>query len=183
MPAYTSFESQVVIGTYQIARSRQRDRAARVGGGDASDAAGSLPVFPATAPGALEAAPGGFLGRSDGRISSGLNPSLLRIDTGLDLNLPNISMSISDSNVSSVQLLGRVIRAVHGEKRNAVKNIARRIGRDPRAVKAWMAGDCAPQFDALIDLCADSGEIAAFVQVLIAERRRMFKRQPADRAR
>jgi hypothetical protein len=56
-------------------------------------------------------------------------------------------------------------------QRHAAKLLARAIGAEPRSVRAWMSGECAPRADDLIALCAECEGLAIEIQQLIMERR------------
>lgn len=88
-------------------------------------------------------------------------------------------MSISLSKVASnpheavvANRISTVLKAAYSEQRNAIKRIANKIGRDPRAVKAWMHGECAPSLASAIELAAQCDALAAEINRLIEERRR-----------
>lgn len=165
--------SQVV--TFEFVQPKLSGGASLVGGSHASDAADLGSAFPQPFPGAAYCAPGFFL---ETHAQASIRTSFISLSSGNERGLDVSPLCLSTAKgagESSTQRLGRCMRAVYGQQRNAYKVLARRISRTPRAVRGWMDGECGPQFDALLDLCADHDEIAEFVLVLIRERKRSVK--------
>ena len=86
----------------------------------------------------------------------------------------SISLSKVDTNMSDLSFTSRVsgvLRQAFSSHRNATKIIAQRIGRDPRAVKAWLCGECAPSLNAALSLAAECDDLADEINRIIQERR------------
>ena len=81
------------------------------------------------------------------------------------------TVSAFDTEVVTARV-SSVLRAAFGEQRNVCKRIGNTINRNPRAIKAWMNGECAPSLAAAIELAAHCDELAAEINRLIDERKR-----------
>lgn len=88
----------------------------------------------------------------------------------MSISLSKTYVAKSDADVTA--RISETLKRVYADTRNATKSVARAIGRDPRAVKAWMHGECAPSLASAIELAAHCDELADEINRLILERRR-----------
>ena len=72
--------------------------------------------------------------------------------------------------------ISNALRRAYEDKRHATKLVARDIGGDPRAVRAWMAAECAPSAAALIELMSMCDELDREVGLMVAEARERRKK-------